>query len=590
MPAAAEEDRNRGARARAALAWSLFAIGLLLRLFGLPFNGQHDLSTMVINWGGGICEYGLANLLVVTYGVLSYAVFGVAFQLAEHIPRFWWAPQKLFTIASEILVLVALRQLLPPGRRHWALLLYWINPWFILHGAWQGFWDGPHTFFGLLAVLCGRWVRDTRVAWTLVGACLMMAGMLKPQGVLYFAIPVGLYASWVTVRHRSAALGWYALGVTLVLVAATGLMLLQGGSLLAIPLSYLSALVVMPNLCNGCLSVWRPTAGVLMALLHQAGETWKLALPRSVLSAVNVTVLAGVMTLLGTFAWKAVRPADPRDESERPRDLLRLARWFGAACFALAALVAFRLALGGENSWVREALLGRAHIGSSTWSRVERLVSGRFPLSYVLVFFLSLVMGCVLALGATPVAGAIDRMFRRLRTGPTLVSARNMAHAWSDPLGVLPILALASLLIPQLGTNAHINHSYSGLVLLIPFALEQRRIAIPWAVMIAIHFYSHLSSYGLGASTVFPQHPTDVPLASALISRMDPASYPGLLGFQTGANRWIAGYLPHEPLIMVLSAVNFVCTLLIVRQMFAGTRPAVTLVETSPRGESAAFA
>jgi hypothetical protein len=586
MAAESNPDRDRTPRPwRAVLAWSLFAIGLLLRLLGVPFNGQHDVSTMVINWGGAVRDYGLANVFIVNYGALSYAVYGAAFQLAEHMPRYWWAPYKLFTVASEILVLIALRQVLPPSRRHWALVLYWINPWFILHGAWQGFWDGPHTFLALLAALYGRWVRDTRIAWMLAGACLMTAGMLKPQGVVYFTIPVGLYALCVSIRNRSAAWGWYTLGVTLVLVSGAGLLLLRRGSLLAIPLSFLSALVAMPNLCNGCLNIWRPTAGVLMAFLHQRGGTWELELPRSLLSAMNLAVLAGVMTLLGAFAWKAVPPADSREENHRPRDLRLLARWFGTASLVLAAFVGFRLVLGGESPWVRDAFLSRAHIGSSSWSLLERLLGGRYPLSYTLVLAMALVTGCILTFGTSQVAGFVERMSRRLPMEASRVSAGDVARARSDPLRLLSILALASLLFPQLGTSAHINHSYAGLVLLIPFAVDQRRIAVPWAIMIAIHFYGHLSSYGLGLSTVFPHYPTDVPLARALISRMAPTSHPALLEFQNEANRWIATHLPHEPLIMVLSAVNFVCTLVIARQMF-GTRRAVPAVEMPARGES----
>jgi len=283
---------GESARWIAGLAWSMFAAGLVLRILGLPFNGQHDLDEMVIDWGGGVRDYGLGHVILRFYGVFSYALFGAAFQLAEHVPRFWWAPYKLLDIAAEILVLITLRQLLPQGRRHWALVLYWINPWFVLHGAWQGFWDGPHTFLALLAAVCARRVRDERIGWMLVGVCLMSAGMFKPQGLFYFVVPVGLYALFRSIRNQSSAAGGFALGVTLVLLFATALLILKGGSLVAIPLGFLSATTAMPNLCNGCLSVWRPIAGTVLALMGQEGPTWALKLPRAVLNVLNLAVRA----------------------------------------------------------------------------------------------------------------------------------------------------------------------------------------------------------------------------------------------------------------------------------------------------------
>src|SRR6266849_4754354 len=107
----------------------------------------------------GVREEGLGPAFAGVYGVLSYALFGTAAQGVTLIPRFWWAPYKLLEIGSEAGILACLWFLLPPGRRFWALPFFWLNPWFVLHGAWQGFWDGPYTLFGLLALVILRMVR-----------------------------------------------------------------------------------------------------------------------------------------------------------------------------------------------------------------------------------------------------------------------------------------------------------------------------------------------------------------------------------------------------------------------------------------------
>lgn len=579
-----------GGRSGVVLAWSLFAAGLTLRLLGLPFNGMHDLSEMVVDWGGATRAYGLAHVLLRNYGLFSYAVFGNAFLIAEHMPRFWWAPYKLFEVGAEILLLIGLRQALPPGRRIWALLLYWVNPWFILHGGWQGFWDAPHTLLALSAGLCSRRVRDPQAAWTLVGVCLMSAAMFKPQGLFYFVVPAGIYLALRFVRDRSLDLAWFALGVTAVALFATTLLLVQGGSLLAIPLSYLSASTAMPNLCNGCLSGWRPVAGAAQAWMGQEGPTWALKLPRPVMTAVNLIVLPGVLALIGAFAWRRVQRREPEEDGDRGAQIRLLVRGFGAASLVLFAVVLFRLTLGGESAWVVQAFLGGTHARQPLWPLVAGLLGGRYPWDMLIVLGLSGIAGALMSLATPAVLRAAALLARRAEPWRRRLPAGEAVASAADPRGLLSVLAFASLAIPQLGTGAHINHSYAALVLLIPIALGDRRIALAWGILVATHFYSHLASYGLGLSSVIPQYPTAVPLAQSLIARMTPASFAGLSSFQDAANHWIEACLPREPVISVLSAANLACTLVILRGMLAAGAGASTAAAAGPAPAAVAAA
>src|SRR5712671_4937435 len=103
---------------------ALVAVGLAARLVGVLFNGMHDVDQIVLIWGMGVREEGLGPAFAGVYGVLSYALFGVAAEGVTLIPRFWWAPYKLLEIASEAGILASLWFLLPAGRGVWALPVF----------------------------------------------------------------------------------------------------------------------------------------------------------------------------------------------------------------------------------------------------------------------------------------------------------------------------------------------------------------------------------------------------------------------------------------------------------------------------------
>jgi hypothetical protein len=435
----------------------LLALGLVLRLAGLPFNGTHDLDEIIFKWGSAVRELGLARGFDVNYGVFSYALYGIAVTLAEYIPRFWWLPYKVFQVSLETGVLWALYMLLPLRRKPLVFWLYWLNPWFILHGAWQGFWDGPHTFLALLAVLCLAKIRRNDLAWACAGICLMAAAMFKPQGLVYFVIPVGCYLSLQAAQRRLTPLLCFTAGLMATLIFATGLLVMDEGGFWQIPNNFLTAAKVMPNLCNGCLSIWRPITILLYAALGPDKFD----------------------SMLG-----------PLGSLNNPITLVS----FGLA-FALVALLAWRVSLN---------------------------------------------------------------------PGPSRHS------------GVLLVLAFSSLVIPQLTTHAHINHAYAGLVLLIPFVLAQRRMLVPWVVMVAIHFYSHLAVYQMGRGLIRPEKFFDNAPAQVLLARVNAAivaqPYGALLQFQNGINQAIRSSMPVEPVISQLSVIQFLCVLMIVREMFIFVR------------------
>ena len=462
-------------------AVGLFVVGLALRLPGLLFNGMGDLDQIMFEWGAGVNAYGLAAAFKYNYGLFSYVLYGLFYALAEHLPRFWWAPYKLTAIAFEVLVLAALYRLLPPRWRWAAWGLYWLNPWFILHGAWQGFWEGPHVSMGLLAVLALRRFRDERLAWFVVGVCLMSSAMFKPQGLAYFVVPVALYLGVQLLGYGQPALLWYGGGVASVVAFGTAWIVLVGGKVTAIADNYLSAVGVMPNLCNGCVGGWRTVAWLLQRRLGQSGPTYELRLPAwfdtPLQTAAAVVTLVFLLLVCLRVALPAQQPLPPYGSGRPPL----LISW----------LVRLRAGLQG--------LLAR-------------------------------VFG---PLGPAPLA-------------PDYV--------------LLLVLAYASLTVSQIGTHAHINHTYTALVLLIPLVVGRRGLLAAWLAMVAVQFYAHLATYWLGRALVLPPFLPDPVAPQALLSAIQQAMavqpYTGLLQFQGRVNDLIRATLPVESAIAGLSLVH----------------------------------
>jgi hypothetical protein len=525
----------------------LFAAGLLLRLPGLLFNGQHDLDQIIFAWGTAVKQLGLGAGFQDNYGPFSYALYGLSASLAEQLPRFWWLPYKLIEISLEVGVLVALYELLPKGRKSLALIVYWLNPWFILHGAWQGFWEGPHTLSALLAVLVLIRINRKDLAWAVVGALLMTSAMFKPQGLLHFLLPVALYLIVQLTRRLWSPLTWFSLGSLAVFSATTLLLVVTGGSFLSIPRNYLTATTIMPNLCNGCLNGWRTVSTLLQAITRQTGPTYLLQLPPLVSALLQWTALIIILILLFKFFTRI--PLEAVQDSNLPAGRLTSIIFVAGLAGALIAVLEWIVPAEAERTkWLFNGVL----------------------MNYRLILVFLLVTGLTVALTAPIVSRSLREMWRRLAPWQGKADRPGLSPA----LSLYLVLVTASLLLAQFGTRSHINHTYAALTLLIPFALSNRRALASWIIMIGVNFYGHLASYGLGRSLVMPQSFGDALTAQPLVAQIrqviEVTPSDVWLRWQSGANQLLST-LPKEPLISVLAAVQFICTLVILKELWAFT-------------------
>lgn len=451
---------------------ALLFLGFILRLGGLAFNGIHDLDQIIFEWGADVRELGIARAFRGIYGLFSYVLYGAAFASAEHIPRYWWVPYKLLELAVECGAFFTLHSLVNRQKRYLVLLMYWLNPWFILHGTWHGFWDGPHTLLALAAMASSQQISSAQVSWVLYGAFLGASAMFKPQGLIHFIMPLTIFLIILLIMQRQPMLLWFLTGILLVFVPSTIWFIISGGDVLAIPLNYLSAVQVMPTLCNGCINVWRPITILLQNVLGQTGPTYTLRLAPLSLLLLHAASSFVVLTLMTLFSLRLARQIPTR------------------VCFS-------------------------EHVS-------QRQLSPYTP-------------------------------------------SKEIA-AW--------VLTFGSLLIPQLGTKAHINHSYAATVLLIPLATANRVVMFSWIATVIIQFYGHLSAYQIGRSSVTPDRYLGYAPTQRLIAQVNSnmASSPNdpILWLQRSVNDILRTFVPNEPVTSLLSVVQFVLVVAMLREMFIG--------------------
>lgn len=352
----------------------LFLLGLVFRLVGLLFNGMADLCQILLQWGFNVRRDGLIAAFDISYGIFSYGLYGLAARAADFVPRFWWAPYKLMILGFDIAVLLALLRLVPAGRKRLVLLLYWLNPWFVLHEAFHGFWEGPHVVFGLLAVLAAGGITRPGPRWFLVGAFLTCSAMFKPQGLIHFIGPLGLYLGVQALRGVTKPLVWFVAGIAAVAVGLTATIVAAGGAPLALVNNYRSALTLMAGISNGGPGLWRFVTFMYMSATGQNQTIPFVKIPKVAAVLISAIAAAATFTILTLFALRTTLKEDREDSARVVLMVLALGSLvisqFGVRAHinhtypAMVLLVPLAIRdIGFRRLWVAMcALLGISHL------------------------------------------------------------------------------------------------------------------------------------------------------------------------------------------------------------------------------------
>ena len=221
---------------------------------------------------------------------------------------------RRFALLFEIGVLFALLRFVPARWSRVVWIACWLNPWFIWHGAFQGFWEGPHILFGLLAVLAlrrdaadvfagGDAFRPAPRAWALCGVLLFISWQFKPQGLLHFAAPLGLLLALHFWRGRRQPLWWYAGGLAVAAALTSLLIWSAGGSLFAL-VDNVRSTGNEARLSNGAPGLWRFVVAIYMQVRGIAGEVYTLRLPPVWVIVTSGAAMALSLAILAAFAWR----------------------------------------------------------------------------------------------------------------------------------------------------------------------------------------------------------------------------------------------------------------------------------------------
>ena len=134
-------------------------------------------------------------------------------------------------------------------------------------------------------------------------------------------------------------------------------------------------------------------------------------------------------------------------------------------------------------------------------------------------------------------------------------------------------LALGALVMPQFGVRAHINHTYTAMVILIPLACQVAALRGLWIAMVTLLGVSHLLLYGFGQAVLLPvaHGPALFPNAQALVRdvmTLPAASTPdAVLQVQAAANGLPFGLL-GDTIVTLLSPIVFVVAVALVVTLF----------------------
>jgi hypothetical protein len=531
---------------------ALAVLGIVMRLPGIFVTAMYDVDEILLQWGAGVSAHGVGGAYRGIYGVFAYALAGAAYQLGELMPRFWNAPYKVVEILFEVGVVLVLWRIVPPRHRIAVLWMFWTNPWFALHGAWQGFWDGPHTMMALLAVYVLK-VHEGHAAWLQVGLLLGIGTFIKPQGLVFFVIPMTAYLLMRLILFGENAVYPMLLGVLIVLLIAIGLGAVSGGTILMVPQSYIQLTSIMPNLSNESLNIWRTITSLIQWATGQSGRSYTLVLGRYTYSLLHL--IASSITVLGIVTvclWGCVKRSVPQWDAVQRR-LIPLGRLSGK--LALAASIV--------------GLLRRSE---------TNLILNRYSPAWAGILGMGFLAGFAGSFFSERIAPPATAMLRRIYAIAQSHRPQSDGEPFAEAHIVLLVLALCSILIPQFNTRMHINHAYAGLVLLIPLAAANRRVFKYWLALVGIHFYAHLLAYEFGRAVILPSLSRGYgafPDAQDLIAKLEvlqkTASASPLIQTQALMNRvthqllTFGGMLERDTIDSVLSAFAFVTVLALLR-------------------------
>ena len=243
---------------------------------GLFFYGNHNFETYKV-WGNGTRVNGLADTFAGGYGPISYLIMAIADYLGSFNPSVWWWPYKGANLIFEILILYLFIKLFPKEKIE-VTLLYWLNPWFLIPGAWQGFWDAAFGFFVLLTVfIMDEIKKGNKYRFYLGGIIFSLAGLIKPQIIAPISILVLIFLLKHFFKLKFREFFMFCLGFLMIPVLFNLYFFLHAKGLFFLWVAYKSFMNYMPYLVNSEINIWHTLTRIIMGMNNIPGPIYSLS-------------------------------------------------------------------------------------------------------------------------------------------------------------------------------------------------------------------------------------------------------------------------------------------------------------------------
>ena len=250
----------------------LIVIGFILRFAGIFFNGNHNFDTYH-EWGYNTRTKGLAHAYNGSYGPVTYLILGFADSLASATPQIWWMPYKAANLLFEILILFVLFRFLPKHKLE-TVILYWLNPWFLIPGSWAGFWDAAHLFFILLALVFLDF-REKR-NFFMSGLMLGTAFCVKPQAVAAISVMAIFFLVFKLIRFKFKEFIQFSTGLMLLPFIFNFYFFINAIGANFFFQEYSRFRLFMPYLVNSEINIWHTITRVIMFYQNMTGPIFSL--------------------------------------------------------------------------------------------------------------------------------------------------------------------------------------------------------------------------------------------------------------------------------------------------------------------------
>ena len=277
------------------LFW-FFVIGLILRIGGIFFVGTHDMVEAFLPWGTAVLQKGLANGFQGIYFPTTYIFFGFCAWIAKSISAFWFLPFKATNLLFEFLLLVFLLKIFNQKRKQ-IVLFYWLNPWLILMGSWQGFWDALMVLF--LFTSSFMFESKLKNKYLLSGFLIGMSLMIKPQAqVVILSAGVFLFFREV-IKFKLKRTIEYFLGSILPFLGFSLYFFISGKPITSLLKYLLDTKNVFPVFVASEINIWHPLSRLFQIYFNQPGRIYNVNLGEfwfNLITNLSVICLLSIVT------------------------------------------------------------------------------------------------------------------------------------------------------------------------------------------------------------------------------------------------------------------------------------------------------